>query len=204
MESTSSTVTISIIGSAGRKNDANIVSLDLYNKLLSKAEQIITEEFKLNWQDITLVSGGAAFCDHLAVSLFNKYHDNIQKLILYLPCKYDRSKERYHDNGQSQWFNNPGRTSNYYHDNFIRKTGINSLKELGNLINNDKVIFNEPDDKSKGFHARNSLVAKSNYMIAFTGGSDSLDNLTIGGTSDTWKKCKTNKENKVHITFKDL
>src|SRR5699024_2276486 len=52
------------------------------------------------------------------------------------------------------------------------------------------------DTSSKGFHERNTKVAQSDYLIAFTFG---LDRPVSGGTLDTWKKATTN--NKFHFTI---
>jgi hypothetical protein len=57
------------------------------------------------------------------------------------------------------------------------------------------------DTTSSGFHARNSQIARCDFMIAFTWG-DSSSEPKKGGTYDTWKmsKCK----NKVHIPLQRL
>jgi len=92
---------------------------------------------------------------------------------------------------------NPGKISNYYHVTFSNKTGINSLEEIAELESKypDQAKLNIPE-KTSGFHARNTLVAKSDYLIAFTRGQDIP---TDGGTADTWKKCKS--KNKVHFSL---
>lgn len=55
------TYRIAIIGTAGRGEDGKRMNLDLYNRMIRKSEEIITQYFKLNWSNIILVSGGAAW-----------------------------------------------------------------------------------------------------------------------------------------------
>jgi|688.fasta_scaffold1071164_1 hypothetical protein len=190
-----SDIKVSIIGSAGRKEDANFITKELYEKLLEKVEYVILTEWKLDYKNITLVSGGAAFCDHLAVSLFNKYPDTFKGLIEYIPCKIVFEKNMYEDTGVYDWRSNPGNTTNYYHKNFSKRVGFDSLKQLCELSSNNKVVF---DTEEKGFHSRNTQVAKSDYMIAITRGETDP---ASGGTKDTWDKCKNTK---LHISFKNV
>lgn len=193
--------TLSIIGSSGRKYDESLVSKELYDKLLNTLEGIILDDFKLNYEEIILVSGGAAFCDHLAVTLFNKYKDKFAGLVLYLPCGFDYENEQYEDNGDTRWYNNPGKLSNNCHYKFMKKTGINSLQEIADLESNNKVILDIPE--KVGFHGRNTKVAKSNYLVAFTrGNKNNKDGFADGGTYDTWKKAKNST--KIHMTFDNI
>jgi len=52
--------------------------------------------------------------------------------------------------------------------------------------------------ESHGFHNRNSQVAKSDYVIAFTWGKEEPED---GGTLDTWNKSKGKK---IHISLQEL
>jgi len=78
-------ITIGIIGTAGRKEDGAKMSKELYGKMYRKADAYISN-LGLEPRDITLVSGGAAYSDHIAVSL---YLDNkADNLTLHLPCEF--------------------------------------------------------------------------------------------------------------------
>ncbi len=53
--------TVSIVGSAGRRGDAAKMNKKLYLRMVEKAKAVITKDFKLDFQNIHLVSGGAAW-----------------------------------------------------------------------------------------------------------------------------------------------
>src|SRR6202035_3134051 len=100
---------ISIIGPAGKTKDVNNSNLTrtLYFRALEYLKGNIEDKV-----DITLKSGGAAWCDHLAVSLYLESKNAI-KLELALPCNFENDK--FQDNGSTDWRINPGRLANYYH-----------------------------------------------------------------------------------------
>ena len=56
-----SKTTVSIVGTAGRKEDAIKMSRELYEKMVQKAEQVITQQLNLDLSQTHLVSGGAAW-----------------------------------------------------------------------------------------------------------------------------------------------
>lgn len=78
--------TLSIIGSAGRKEDAAKVSKERFDAMVYDANQTIIETLKLDPKKLILVSGGAAFGDHVAVKLFLDY--GYSRLRLFLPCQW--------------------------------------------------------------------------------------------------------------------
>lgn len=179
---------LSIIGSSGRGNHRNLYNCNLFDKMIDHTKNIITNEFKLNLKEISFVSGGSAWADHIAVSLFLKGY--IDTLYLYLPCTFNLLTKKFIDS-------NAGVTLNQLHDTFSKTANINSLSELASVLQNPKckTIICE------GFHARNNMVAQCNYMIAFTWGKDG--NLPEkSGTKSTWDKCKS--KNKIHIPLDTL
>ena len=56
-----SSIYIGIIGPAGRGLDYYKMTKDLFNSMVSTAKRIIQEQLTLDYKDITLVSGGAAW-----------------------------------------------------------------------------------------------------------------------------------------------
>ena len=147
---------------------------ELFDKMITTAKYMLS-----NLKDITLISGGAAWADHVAVRLY--LEGFVSKLILHLPCEWS-NEAQYYDNGDYDWGTNPGRTSNYYHSKFSQIIGINSLDEIDQAIKKGAEICIH-----KGFHERNNYVAKCNCLIGFTWSNVS------GGTLDTWNKCSSQK-----------
>lgn len=184
---------LSIIGTAGRKDDANLMTSELYSLMLNRAREVI------NSQGIThLVSGGAAWSDHVAVSLF--INKEVDKLTLHLPSDFHIE---FHGNKDAN-------IANYYHKEFSRKMKGSSLKGIGKAIDMGAEIH-----VHKGFFARNHFVAKSPFLLAFTNGSHSYEpteedtmvkshtaGLKDGGTSHTWNNSLAHW--KMHVCLKDL
>jgi len=182
--------TVSIIGTCGRSNK-ELLNLNVYNKMIERAKYIIEKEFKLDPKNIMLVSGGAAWSDHIVISLYLENYVNQAKL--YLPTEFDNITKKYKENNSKY---DAGRVSNYYHKLFSDKTKINSLAQIGDSISKGIII----DNSENGFKNRNTKVAESDYMIAFSF-SDSNEP-TDGGTYDTWTKSKS--KNKKHVSIRKL
>ncbi|KYQ88794.1 hypothetical protein DLAC_10591 [Tieghemostelium lacteum] len=186
--------TISIIGTAGR-NKRNPLLISHFEYMCNKVKSFISQhELLSKSKEITLVSGGAAWADQIAVELY--LEDPIKyNLILYLPCPIVEKENKYvyYDSNSSDWRLNPGRSSNNYHISFTKQIGKDSIgdimkaKELGAVI----------DTSSNGFHSRNTKVAKSDYILAFTFGKGEIPEKS--GTLDTWNKSKST--NKYHFTL---
>lgn len=185
-------ITVAIIGTAGRnKNFWNKMDKKLFEKMIDQSKFIIENIFKLDSNNIKLVSGGAAWSDHIVIKLYlNNYVTNG---LIYVPAKWDSNKKKYCEQNNKM---DPGRISNYYHSIFSTKINSNSLEDIDNAIKKGIII----DDKNLGFFNRNSEIAKSDYVIAFSLSKNSFPE--DGGTADTWKKCKS--KNKVHISLFDL
>ncbi len=185
-------IRVSIIGTAGRSyEEQKQLNATVYVKMIQKSLDIICNEWKLSLDNVRLCSGGAAWADHVAVALFLTQSTN--GLTIYFPCKYDEKTGRCDDTDYC------GKRSNQLHEKFNDSIGSrNSFDDfrLAQMKNNN-VIF---DTSCKGFHARNSFVAKSEYCIAFTFGTDENEPKE-GGTLDTWRKCKGTK---VHVRIQDL
>lgn len=173
---------IGLIGSAGRKDDASKISRDLYRRMVKDARDIIHKEAQKPYE---LVSGGAAFSDHLAITLY--LLGFADSLTLYFPCLWIP------DFGfDSQ--NPAGKTANYYHNQFSTKLGSKptaTLQGIQKAINKGAVCH----EIEAGFHARNILVGKDlDLLIAYTFSSTGLPK--NGGTSHCWKN--SNAIQKIH------
>lgn len=182
---------VSIIGTSGRSADPRSpeLNLELYFKMFSRAEQLLNT---LPEKQIQLISGGAAWADHLAVSLFltGRYGG----LKLYCPAPFENGQ--FKDTGVVDWIRNPGGTLNYYHRLFSQKVGVSTLSQIGEAVSRGAVI----DFSCSSFHQRNGEVAKSEIVLAFTWGKDEPKS---GGTGDTWKKIPTTSS-KFHVSLDSI
>jgi len=163
-----------IIGTAGRKDDARRLNKEVYSIMYSEAERNV-QEFSKSFGVDTLISGGAAWADHLAVRLF--LFGVVPKLTLYLPCEFDGV---FIDNGIASFRGeNPGRTANHYHKQFSRALGIDTMSELRSAVSAGANFV-----VSTNFWVRNGQIAKySDILLAFTFGDKEW--LKDGGTSHT-------------------
>jgi len=183
-------ITVSIIGTSGR-GCLNAMNKKIYKKMIIKTKDIIENHFKLDPKNICLVSGGAAWADHVVVKLYlDKYVSNA---LLYLPCQWNHVSGKYVDRIQDH--HNVAHIANQYHDLFSKKMKCNTLYEIQKAINQGLII----NTSNYGFKNRNIEVAKSDYLIAFTW------NRVIpqkGGTAHTWKNTTTPQ--KIHINLENL
>ena len=189
---------VAIIGTAGRAGPPP--SLNLFNLMKDRALHIISKDFSLDISDVHLISGGAAFGDHVSVSLFKSSEHMFSGITLFLPCAWSTSTSSHCDSGHRDWKQNPGRSANRYHRAFLKHTGINSLHEINSLVGQ---ISAEIDTSGKGFHDRNSKIANAaDMLIAFTWSKSSEP--PKGGTRDTWDKARLRGVKCVHVSLNDL
>jgi hypothetical protein len=193
---------LGVIGTAGRQDDADRMTRSLYDRMYENLSELIER-----WKPEVLVSGGAAWSDHLAVRAYNA--GVVGQLVLFLPAEFDMDRKAFKPNPGVQF--NPGQTLNNYHKAFTRKTGIDSLAEIATAIEKGAIVEVHP-----GFHRRNSEVASlSNYLVSYTFGnrpsvelhpSDAAFSnakaagLKDGGTAHTFGEC-WNAEIKAHVNL---
>jgi hypothetical protein len=170
---------IAIAGTAGRKEDADKLHPTLYASMQDVTLELIQRIIQPG-ESVHLISGGAAYADHLAVRLFLAGH--VQKLTLHLPCEWDPKRKTLADTGEFNWVKNPGGTANALHRAFQRKIKINPFEEIAQAIADPRCEVTV----SKGFHARNSLMAEADVLIAETFGKGCV--VKDGGTANT---CET-------------
>jgi len=170
-------ITFSIVGSAGRKEDGKALSKNHFESMCLIADGLITQLGESNYKITHLVSGGAAWADHVAVKLF--LDKKVPNLRLYLPCAFEGGS--FKDNGDVDPYKNPGGTANYYHNKFKNTTYINSLSQIQIAQSYGAELINV----DKGFHARNAMVAKSDFLLAMTFGKGA--EVKDGGTAHTVK-----------------
>lgn len=177
---------LGIIGTAGRKQAQNLMTPFYYNNMITVAKDIMKKH-----NITTLVSGGAAFSDHVAVSLYLKGVAN--NLYLMLPEAYD-IESRSFTKGHY------GNITNSLHHIFSEKCNVNSLADIATAIKNGAIIAG---NDTPGFLKRNTWIAqKATHVLAFTSGmalNEKVSEIGItsqypdsiikdNGTRDTWRK----------------
>lgn len=177
---------LGIVGTAGRKQAQNLMTPAYYNNMIETAKNIMKKH-----NITTLVSGGAAFSDHVAVSLYLR--GDATKLYLMLPESYD-IKSRSFKKGHY------GNITNSLHHIFSEKCNVNSLDDIAIAIKNGAIIAG---NDTPGFLTRNTWIAqKATHLLAFTSGmalNEKVSEIGItseypdsiikdNGTRDTWRK----------------
>ncbi|MHB1955641.1 MAG: hypothetical protein ACYCOU_18045 [Sulfobacillus sp.] len=171
--------TYGIIGTAGRKHFIDWLNQEVFDYMYSSAAEFIGKKVSGEWSRVHLVSGGAAWADHVAVRLFLSHPD--AKLSLFIPAAWKNGKFE-------------SKTANWYHELFEKKTGIHSLAEIEECRVKGAVLKNYD-----GFRARDLKIGtKSEWLLAFT--FDEKEPMT-GGTGYTWKNAKTRRENKIFFSL---
>lgn len=180
-------LTIAIIGTAGRDKE-HTYDLDLWCKMWDDACKRFTEGKLYH-----LVSGGAAWADHLAVELF--LAGKAKNLTLHFPAPFNRCV-----------FFGPHKSAasaaNYYHENFTKATGIDSRRQLQEAIQTSGCNYtDQPAGPGYGgMFARNLLVARDvEACLAYTWGEGREP--ADGGTKFTWDKINGRK---VHVSLSNL
>lgn len=177
---------VGIIGTAGRKDDAPRMSRALYEQMYYRAHKEIRT--RVAPSEVILVSGGAAWADHIAVSLrLGKLP--YKKLHLHLPALFVKGK-------YVGGYGSPGGTANHYHEKFSAKMGSNTLDGISRALK----LLGVESHVYKGFHARNLVVADVDFLLAFTFGPGAWPK--AGGTSHTWRH--SSAAEKLHISLIEL
>lgn len=184
---------IGIIGTAGRGENIKYLNGEIWDRMVMITRSYIEKNITTDWRKVTLVSGGAAWSDHIAVRLFMEIPG--AKLTLHLPCKFDRNEKRFVDNGNKESYLNPGLSANRYHHYFKNKIGSDSFEELDDAIECGTKVY----DRYKGFLHRNLAVGKVDYLLAFTFDDHKPES---GGTKHTWDKSKC--QNKIHFNINQI
>ena len=121
--------------------------------------------------------------------------ERVQSLNLHLPAKWvEEPHPHFHEADGANWKTNPGKVSNAYHRQFSEKIKEDTLQEIQMAF-----YMGATHKVHDGFKQRNSYVALSEYLIAFTWGEGDVPK--NGGTHDTWTKCKNRK---IHIPLRTL
>lgn len=175
---------LAIIGTAGR-DKTRVMDIALWEAMLSDAKKRVKPTD-------TLVSGGAAWADHLAVAIFNA--GLVSGLKLHLPAPLNETGFTGPDQSAAS-------AANYYHQRFMEQTGVDGLHEIHEAIKNGaQVTFEPPASGYAAMFARNKKVASaSDAVLAYTFGEGPEPE--DGGTKNTWEQVRGQR---VHVSLGDL
>lgn len=176
--------TLAIIGTAGR-DKSEPMTAQLWAQMVNDAKTRVRPTD-------TLVSGGAAWADHLAVRLY--LDGDVQHLVLHLPAPLVSGQFQ----GERESAASAG---NYYHDLFLRNAGVPGLAEIAAAINKGATVTEQPVSRGYGaMFARNTLVARqADEVLAYTFGAG--DTPADGGTKNTWDQVCGSKQ---HVALHSL
>jgi hypothetical protein len=176
---------VAVIGTAGRKTAAD--RLDWLTFLLMR-DAVLAElqNIPRPWE---LVSGAAAWADHVAVDLF--LSGDVDRLELHLPCRFNGAIF-YGDSDEA-------RTANHYHQAFTARMppGRSSFSDLREAIMRGATIWQY---EVEGFKTRNYTVGRVDVVIAQTFGRGSVP--ADGGTKHCWDN--STAPVKIHIPIGEL
>lgn len=182
---------LAIIGTAGR-DKAQQMDSHLWRAMVDDACSRVHP-------DDELVSGGAAWADHLAVTLF--LDAKVSGLKLFLPAPLTLSPS-------NQWCfesrgpRSSGGAANYYHDKFALALGYPTMEQIAQAILTGASVHAQPAAAGfGGMFARNKLVAQAaNAALAYTfgAGAEPAD----GGTRNTWDQIES--ADKTHVDLQQL
>lgn len=162
---------IAIIGTAGRGRQA--MTRELWDWMVDSAKYKVPEGSHV-------VSGGAAWADHLAVELMLIGHAG--QLTLHLPAPFEKCFIGPHGSA--------GSVANFYHGHFSQVIRRRSLSDIEKVLGMAGVTMtHEPvsRDTSAMFN-RNEKVARCEKLLAYTFGRCGVP--ADGGTKNTWNKCR--------------
>jgi DNA helicase-2/ATP-dependent DNA helicase PcrA len=164
---------VAVIGTAGRgKEQAHLLTADLWDTMLEHARGQVRGNDHL-------VSGGAAWADHLAVELY--LERRVAGLTLHLPAPLDARGRFIGEFGTS------GGAANHYHERFRQCTGIDGLTRIKQALARGAQHTVQPAASGySAMNARNSLVASEcDTLLAYTWAEAGCP--ADGGTLHTWQ-----------------
>lgn len=176
---------IALIGTAGRDKSYPLTR-ELWDAMTGDVGVWVNPE------DV-LISGGAAWADHLAVHAW--LQGWCAGLELYLPAPLEGGRF-------AGPFKSAGSTANYYHQRFSGVIGEDTLAQVAHAIEKGAVTQFEPVAPGVGaMFVRNKKVAQAaQAVVAYTFGEG--DQPADGGTLDTWKQVASG--DRLHVPMSQL
>lgn len=193
------------VGTAGRKDDAPLMSKELFYKAVDKAWELV-DEYGIN----SVTSGGAAWMDHIIIEmLLNPRRKEIttdgevkflyipSAATIHLPCRIDANVQfnaKFPEG--NRWYCKAweARTANYYHEIFSKKVYGDSRRSRKMILEAVALGLDELSGRlvtvksGGGFMGRNGEIANDadDGLIAFTFSDTGAPK--DGGTMNTWRE----------------
>lgn len=181
---------LAVIGTAGRDR-SKVMDAALWKVMCDDLRS------RLRPSDV-LVSGGAAWADHLAVHGFLSGWCAGLKLFLPAPLVQVQGAWQFEEVGSKS----SGSAANWYHHRFSAAVGVDTLGQLVTAMARGAVAEAEPARAGfSGMFARNKKVAANGSSVlayTFNDGNVPAD----GGTLDTWKQVSS--PDRVHVDLAAL
>lgn len=187
---------IGIIGTAGRGNV--VIEPDRYRKMYDCARRMVRQIAADAGQvRVTLVSGGAAYADHLAVLLYLNEPDLVASLHLHLPVQFR--------DGRYDALRKEGGTANYYLERMKAawaadgQPDFDPFAHITHAIAHGAIVRTYANAKGNAFFARNrAIAAQAQWLIAFTAAQDEQPPAD-SGTRHTWDASRLPRTRKIHV-----
>jgi hypothetical protein len=195
---------VAIIGTAGAGHDSNKMTRELYERMFRDASERLVEWAAEPAKEIDLVSGGAAWADHVAVSLW--LDSRVRSITLYLPAPFINGKYVETDAEPDA-----GLRANKLHDAFSRAMGASTLAGLNRAIDNGaaawavtpEILAAIPSLPSNPFLARNIFTGRCDAILAYTW-SKKPNFPGENGTIHTWTQSKALDAMKIHVQLQTM
>lgn len=204
---------VSIIGTCGavRSTDRNRLTKPIFQLMVEKAKSVLFETWIQNWDlysveknPIILISGGAAWADHVTVQVFLDWikEQKPVKLEIHVPHTVNTETVQFVE-GSRNGFSNPGKSANQSFAYFSSQMGRNMIQDFITLQTIPQcTIYTH----YTGFKHRDRVVAKkSDRMLALTWGDSTSEPKEGSGTAFTWSCFNpSEKSYKIHIPLSTL
>lgn len=174
---------VAVIGTAGRDKSA-----PMFKNLW---DWMVADVLRRVGPHTHLVSGGAAWADHLAVEMFLR--GRAAGLTLHFPAPFNGEKFVGPDQSAAS-------AANFYHDRFSQVLRMNTRNQIAVAIERGAQWTAEPPAPGyAAMFARNRKVSACDGMLAYTFGEG--DTPSDGGTKNTWDQCRGIR---VHVSLPRL
>ena len=181
---------IAIIGTADRNKE---LVMDDFERMKTTAIAAI-ETLGFTLADAVLVSGGAPWADHVAVSLF--LDGKVAGLHLHLPGKLEVDKQTIQIKPLNDSRAANCLTISSYHHRFKKITGLDSLAQIQQAIDQGATV-----EQHAGYFKRNDAIARDcTALVALHTIRKHPSKQSNGGTVYTFNKASVPK---LYIPFRD-